>query len=82
MSDKIMAVIKGVQIGVGDRGVAWLSFSVYPEESLASLQILSWEDAKVFIEAYGVSDVSKLNGKPVWIKRGGGCMEIVGPCIV
>ncbi len=70
MSDegkKTMAIIKDVRCGVGDRGRAWLQFSTYCSEASAALQIIEWEDAKDVIEAYGVSDVSQLEGKPCWV---------------
>lgn len=67
---EVVAIMKNVHCGVGDRGEAWLSFDSYISEHVAALQIIPWEEAKEFIEAYGVSDVYKLEGKPVWVRSG------------
>jgi len=82
MSDKQMAIIKTVQCGVGDRGRAWLQLHLALSECTGVMQILEWDAAKEFIEAYGVSDVSKLAGKPVWVKPEGDIVELVGPAVL
>lgn len=62
-----LAIIKQVHCGVGDRGYAALWFSTYITEGSAALQVFGWEEAKTIIEAYGVSDVARLEGKPCWV---------------
>lgn len=66
-SGKTMAVIRKPQFGVGDRGKVMLWFTVYTSETLAALQVFTPEQAVEIIEAYGVDDVSKLDGKPCWV---------------
>lgn len=65
--DERLAIMRHVRCGVGDRGRAWLSFDVFTSESSAALTILEWDRAKEVIEAYGVSDVHQLEGKPCWV---------------
>ena len=70
MSDRpaeSLAIIREVHCGVSDRGTACLWFSAYIGESSAALQVMSWSDAKDIIEAYAVTDVADLNGKPCWV---------------
>jgi hypothetical protein len=65
--EKSLAIIKNVHCGVGDRGRAALWFSVHITESSAALQVFEWNQAKEIIEAYGVEDVARLDGKPCWV---------------
>ncbi len=79
MAEKL-AIIKDVHCGVSDRGKFALRLTVYDSECSAALQV--WEDlaeiAKI-VEAYGVSDVGALNGKPCWVEVGNGLMKWVRP---
>lgn len=80
---KTLAIIRRVQCGVGDRGRAWLSFSVYVTECSAALTILEWDRAKEVIEAYGVEDVQNLDGKPCWVDTSKpGLITWVGPAVI
>jgi hypothetical protein len=62
-----MAIIRRPKFGVGDRGRTWLQFETYVSESSAASQTLEVDEAAKVIEAYGVTDVSKLDGKPCWV---------------
>ena len=66
---KVMAVIKNVHFGVGDRGRCALWFDTYVNESCAALQVFTPEQAVEIIEGYGVDDFQKLQGKPCWVNH-------------
>lgn len=46
-------------------------FDAYVSESAAALQVLDVERAVELIQAYGVEDVAKLEGKPCWVHADG-----------
>lgn len=77
-----LAIIKNVRCGVGDRGVAWLQFDAYTSESRAALQVIGWDVAKEVIEAYGVSDVSKLEGKPCYVESDKGMSTFTRAAVI
>ena len=79
--EKVMAIIKNAGYGCGDMGVC-LHFTVYVRASLCSSQMLFGKQAEDFIKAYGVWDVSDLNGKPVWLNDDGMMMTDLEPCII
>lgn len=82
MTDKTLGVIREVRCGCDD-GVACLRFTVYVSESRAALQSLSWDEAGRLIEAYGVEDVARLDGKHCWVDTSNpGLMSWVGPAII
>jgi hypothetical protein len=77
---KTMAIIRHPRFGVGDRGVVWLEFETYISEASAAHQILKVEDAVKVIEAYSVSDISLLAGKPCWVDTSKpGLITWIGP---
>ena len=69
-TEEQLAIIRNVGYGCRDIGKPCLFFDSYITETTAALQILTGEDADEFIKAYGVYDVSKLEGKPVWVDVG------------
>ena len=81
----IMAIIRGVRFGLHDRrgeGVE-LAFAVYISETQsAPLSLDTAEDIAQIIEAYGVSDVSQLEGRPCWVEIIGGQVYWVKPCLL
>jgi hypothetical protein len=77
-----LAIIKDVKCGVMDRGVAMLAFTVYVSEGYAASQFLDWDAAKEMIEAYDVSHVDQLNGKPCWVEQGGGMILYKKPALI
>jgi hypothetical protein len=62
-----MAIIRYPKFGVGDRGTTRLRLSTYTGENTAAGQSFNPEEAAKILEAYGVDDVAKLNGKPCWV---------------
>jgi hypothetical protein len=62
-----LAIIRDPKFGVNDRDEVVLQFQAYLSEALASQQQLSAEEGIALLRAYGVSDVSHLAGKPVWM---------------
>lgn len=62
-----LGIIRDPHFGVGDRGTVALWFTVYVSESGAALQVFGVEDAVAIIAAYGVRDVSDLDGKSCWV---------------
>lgn len=80
---KTMAIIRRPRFGVGDRGTVVLSFATYISECSAADQYLTAGEATRVIEAYGVSDVVQLDGKPCWVDRSGPSMiRWVGPLVI
>lgn len=77
-----LAIIKNVRCGVGDRGSAQLQFDAYTSASTAALQVIDWDEAKTVIEAYDVSDVSKLEGKPCYVNKGDGTSTFARPALI
>lgn len=57
-----LAIIRDVNIGVGDYGHPALWFTVYLSKCEAALQVFNWEQAGKLIEESGVRNVSSLNG--------------------
>ena len=80
--EKKMGIIKNAGYGLYDTTYPCLYFTVYIEENEASMQIMSGKQADEFIEAYGINDVSNLNGKPVWVYVNSDIMKNVEPCII
>ena len=74
---KVLAIIKQVEIGVGDYGQAALWFSAYTSERCAALQIFGWEQAKAVIEAAGVRSVLSLEGRSCWVEEGDGMIRFI-----
>ena len=68
---KKMAIIKDVSLGVRDISHPIMSFMVYTDASLASLQCLCWEEAGKLIKKHMIEDVLDLNGKPCWVEDDG-----------
>lgn len=64
-----LAVIRNVKFGVGDRGTVVLRFDTYVTENTAASQSLYPEDAINAIQAAGVDDVYKLNGRTCWVNE-------------
>lgn len=78
-STRQLAIMKGVHFGVGDYGKVYMWFSTYVSECSAALQVLSIEQAVELLQAAGVDNVDKLNGKPCWVKVGGSLIQYDGP---
>jgi hypothetical protein len=68
-----MAVMKGVDIGLRDTAYPVLWFTVYLNDSLCALQVLSWHDAGKLIEDSDVHSVSDLEGRACYVETGSGC---------
>lgn len=66
-----LAIIKGVQFGVGDHGKVVLWFSAYTEPALAALQVLTVAQGVELIAAHDVRHVDDLNGRTVWVEDNG-----------
>jgi hypothetical protein len=78
---KTLAVMRDVKFGVSDRGGVCLMFSAYTEEHLCAGHFVPLKEAAEFIRAYGVDDVSKLNGKTCWVKVDGMIQTLAGPAV-
>jgi hypothetical protein len=77
---KTLAIIRSVRCGVGDRDTACLRFEIRISEGSMTTWSLSWDEAKPVIEAYGVSDVHDLDGKPCWADTSErGLIRWIGP---
>jgi hypothetical protein len=75
---KQLAIMKQVGIGMRDMHEPGLWFTAYTDEHSASLQVLSWGDAKILIEDTGVYDVKSLEGRPCWVEEQAGFVRYVG----
>lgn len=79
MTDKQMAIVKGVHCGVGDRGRFALWFNVYISECVAALQVFQGgEEVARIVEAAGVGDVKELDGRPCWVECDGSLIRFKG----
>lgn len=80
---KLLAIIKGVRYGVNDRGEVGLSFGVYLSEEFGAPQFLHPAWAAVVVKQYGVGDVSRLEGKPCWVRVSGARQCVFeSPCLI
>lgn len=79
-----MAIMKNVTFGLDiDCGRVGLCFTVYLDESSAALQYVYGESALEVIKKYGVSDVSRLNGKPCWVETDDfHYIKFIEPCVI
>lgn len=81
MADETLAIARNVRYGVGDRGKVCLVFDTYVGDSTAALQVLYQPEADQAIEAWGVSDVHDIEGRPCWVEgdRAGGIIRFLRP---
>jgi hypothetical protein len=74
-----LAIIKNFHIGVGDRGVPAIWFDTYVDECSAALQVIHGaQEIWDFIQASGLSDITKIVGKPCWVQADSGMIKFVG----
>jgi hypothetical protein len=64
-----LAIISGVRVGMRDCHNPVVSFSVRYCDGLASLQVLSWEEAGMAIKEAWITDLSTLEGKTCVVER-------------
>jgi len=77
-----LAIIRGVQCGVGDYGKFALWFSTYISENTTALQVIEGGKAVAeFVEECDVRNIQDLDGKPVWVEVDGGLIKLLRPCV-
>ena len=77
---KEMGMIKSIDFGLRDIGIPCLWFTMDGKAG-GSLQCLFYPEYEYFIHTYGVSSISELKGKPIWMLRIGGLLLYVEPYI-
>jgi hypothetical protein len=77
-----MAIIKAPRYGLNDDGIVGLSFAAYIAEGIGAPLFLPVTHATAVIELYGVADVSRLDGKPCWVKIHNGVISFETPCMI
>lgn len=87
---KRMAIVRNVRFGVlpDTIGVVGLSFDAAVSEGIGGHFVLTVEDAEQLLADLNVADVTRLDGKPVWVQLGirADTGQLVatfdGPCLV
>ena len=72
-----LAIIKNVNIGVGDYGKACMWFDTYVDEHSAALQVLSWEKTATILEAACVRSALFLEGKACYVNDADGFIKFI-----
>ena len=72
-----LAIIKDVNIGVGDYGKPALWFTTYTSACSAALQVFGWKEAGELLEKAGVRSAMSLEGKSCIVEEGGGMIKFV-----
>lgn len=71
MSEKRMAIMRGVDFGLRDIGRPCLWFETYIDESSGALQVLTGEQITKLLEESGARSIRELEGKPCWVETDG-----------
>ena len=73
-----LAIIKNVNIGVGDYGHPALWFDTYTSSCSAALQVFGWEKAGELIKESGLRSVMSLEGKSCIVIDEDGLLKFKG----
>lgn len=73
-----LAIIKNVNIGVGDYGEPALWFDTYTSQCSAALQVFGWKEAGEIIKKSGLRSVDSLEGMSCIVEEDAGLLRWKG----